>query len=568
MWRRQALCDLRRLDYVGRQGIKVAPCLEEERIGPPAIVDFAQPACAEMLFDHRSGQAGDAEPVEGHLKANGIVGGGHDADLGVPAAKMIIQLAMGDGAAGMGEDRVVRKVVRQDLAGRKPERRRGHPRIGRLPQLRGKSGLAVERTALKCQIKIVRGERLGEIGREIDRQLDVDVRKPRPHLDQERLKPSVGDKLADAEPEDPAIERVVICRSDEGLVGGKDCTGGGDKALAARRQADRSRIALHQAKAELLLKLGDPTRDVRLGRVQPLCRSAEGSEVGDCDEGLNMLEVGRHGARVARRPRKEKGGRRARRFLAFDSAFPEARDEVSLGDLAPLRKAAAASGSAGLLGAYGGKSVPTAIETVEASVLMPSLGGSADISLRHTSEFGSAEINWGFSWLSDQGGPLSIGGPKGPGASNVASLDLGIGGEVAPGTYVSINAQAAIVTPSAPALFNEISHITFDSLSATLQLASVGCKSDLLSLTVAAPPSVNFGTAQTTLPMVLSEGGIGYEDMTLNLAPQSRQIDLGVTYQRPLSENAELYLGAYGSENLSGGIGSNFSAVFAVQFQS
>lgn len=241
--------------------------------------------------------------------------------------------------------------------------------------------------------------------------------------------------------------------------------------------------------------------------------------------------------------------------------------EISGAHLAPLREGAVGDGSAGLLGAYGGKSVPTAIETIEASVLMPSLGGSAGISLRQTSEFGSAEINWGFSWLADKGGPLSIGGPKGPGASNVASLDLGIGGEVAPGAYVSINAQAGIVTPPAQALFNDISLITFDSLSATLQLASVVRESDLLSFTVAAPPSVNSGTAQTTLPMVLSEGGIGYEDMTLDLAPQSRQIDLGVTYQRPLSENAELFLGAYGSENLSGGIGSNFGAVFAVQFQ-
>ena len=106
--------------------------------------------------------------------------------------------------------------------------------------------------------------------------------------------------------------------------------------------------------------------------------------------------------------------------------------EISGAHLAPLREGAMGDGSAGLLGAYGGKSVPTAIEIIEASVLMPSLGGSAAISLRQTSEFRSAEINWGFSWLADQGGPLSIGGPKGPGASNVASLDLGIGGELRP----------------------------------------------------------------------------------------------------------------------------------------
>jgi subtilase-type serine protease len=240
--------------------------------------------------------------------------------------------------------------------------------------------------------------------------------------------------------------------------------------------------------------------------------------------------------------------------------------EISGANLAPLREGAVGDGSAGLLGAYGGKMVPTTIETIEANVLMPSLGGSAGISLRQTSEFGSAEINWGFSWLSDQGGPLSIGGPKGPGASNVASLDLGIGGEVAPGAYVSVNAQAGIVTPPAQALFNEISHITFDSLSATLQLASVGRENDLLSFSVAAPPSVKSGTAQTTLPMALSEGGISYEDMTLNLAPQSRQIDLGVTYQSPLSENTELFLGAYGSENMAGGRAPNFGAVLAVQF--
>ena len=240
--------------------------------------------------------------------------------------------------------------------------------------------------------------------------------------------------------------------------------------------------------------------------------------------------------------------------------------EISGADLAPLREGAVGDGSAGLLGAYGGKSVPTAIETIEASVLMPSLGGSAGISLRQTSEFGSAEINWGFSWLADQGGPLSIGGPKGPGASNVASLDLGIGGEVAPGAYVSINAQAGIVTPPAQALFNEISLITFDSLSATFQLASVGRESDLLSFTVAAPPSVTSGTARTVLPTALSEGGVGYEDLTLNLAPHLRQIDFGVTYQSPIADGVELYFGAFGTGDAEGRSLGNIGAVFAVEF--
>jgi glutaredoxin len=90
--RRQPLRDFRGLGYIGRQWIKVAPCLEEEGIRPPAIGDLAEPTRAEMLLDHRSGQAGYAEAVERHLQANGIVGGGHDADLGAEASEMIIQL--------------------------------------------------------------------------------------------------------------------------------------------------------------------------------------------------------------------------------------------------------------------------------------------------------------------------------------------------------------------------------------------------------------------------------------------------------------------------------------------
>ena len=239
--------------------------------------------------------------------------------------------------------------------------------------------------------------------------------------------------------------------------------------------------------------------------------------------------------------------------------------DVTGSDLAPLREAAAPASSS-LLGVYGGNTVYTFSEGAEVSVLLPLSLGSGGIALRQSSALAGTEVSWGFSWLSDQGGPVSIGGPKGPGASSVASVDLGLGGEVAPGVRLSVNAQAGLVQAPAHPLFTEISQIAFDSVSATLQLASVGRENDLLSFSVAAPPSVTSGTARTTLPMVLSEGGTGYENMTLSLAPQSRQIDFGVTYQSPIGDGAELYLGAYGSENMTGGSSENFGAVLAVQF--
>lgn len=240
--------------------------------------------------------------------------------------------------------------------------------------------------------------------------------------------------------------------------------------------------------------------------------------------------------------------------------------EIASGDLAAQRIASHTSNGTGLLGAYSGQMVDAANDGLWASVLLPSGDGSSGLSLSQSVRVGASEISVGLSWLSDRGGPLSIGGPGGPLASTVASLDLGISSEIAPGATIAFDAQAGLAHLPEMPLLTDVSQVGFDSLRATLRLTSVGRENDVLNFTLSAPPSVTSGTARTALPTVLAEGGVGYEQVSVSLVPQDRQIDFGVTYQSPIAAGTELLLGAYGSEYMGGDKGSNFGVIFAIEF--
>ncbi|HSG37984.1 MAG TPA: S8 family peptidase [Paracoccaceae bacterium] len=241
--------------------------------------------------------------------------------------------------------------------------------------------------------------------------------------------------------------------------------------------------------------------------------------------------------------------------------------EIASGDLAAQRIASHKSNGTGLLGAYSGQMVEAANDGLWASVLLPSGDGSSGLSLSQSARVGASEISVGLSWLSDRGGPLSIGGPGGPLASTVASLDLGISSEIAPGATIAFDAQTGLAHLPEMPLLTDVSQVGFDSLRATLRLTSVGRENDVLNFTLSAPPSVTSGTARTALPTVLAEGGVGYEPVSVSLAPQDRQIDFGVTYQSPIAAGTELLLGAYGSEYMGGDKGSNFGVIFAIEFE-
>jgi subtilase-type serine protease len=240
--------------------------------------------------------------------------------------------------------------------------------------------------------------------------------------------------------------------------------------------------------------------------------------------------------------------------------------EVASGDLSSQRVASQSFNTTGLLDAYRGQLVEVASDGLWASVLLPSGGGSSGVSLSRLAPVGWAEISFGLSWLSDLGGPLSIGGLNGPLASTVASFDLGLSREIGPGASIDFGAHLGLADLPETPLLTETSQVGFDSLSASLRLTSLGHENDVLSFTISAPPSVTAGTARAALPMILAEGGVGFEPTTLSLAPQERQIDFGMTYQSPIGGGAELFVGAYASENLAGGSRSNLGAVLAIEF--
>ena len=91
----------------------------------------------------------------------------------------------------------------------------------------------------------------------------------------------------------------------------------------------------------------------------------------------------------------------------------------------------------------------------------------------------------------------------------------------------------------------KISDLAFGSGGVSLDFADVLKTGDILSIGVERPSGIFSGEMTIALPV----SGAGYEDVSIDMAPEDRQTDFVLTWRAPLSGGAEVYAGYRGSEN-------------------
>lgn len=203
------------------------------------------------------------------------------------------------------------------------------------------------------------------------------------------------------------------------------------------------------------------------------------------------------------------------------------------------------NGRGAVFAEYGGANLSFQAGETELSVILPDAGGEAGLSVGRSIPAGNGSLYLGVNVTQDDGRLLPV-GPDGA-TSRLAALEVGFTQDTG-SAFWSLGggigvADGSDMGPLAP------SSLTLNSLRAEVGQRDVLAKGDRLSLSLAMPMAVVSGRAEIALPRTRAAGGIVYDPVAIDFAPESREVNLSLVYGREIAEGADLVLGAIQSFN-------------------
>ncbi|MFO1176347.1 MAG: S8 family peptidase [Paracoccaceae bacterium] len=234
-------------------------------------------------------------------------------------------------------------------------------------------------------------------------------------------------------------------------------------------------------------------------------------------------------------------------------------------------------GSASLSGqpfaAFQGRTVavldPTGSFT--ASVLMPDRGSaeqSYGIDVKQALTDGATRLDLGLKLTHDGGSVMGFGrADDGGGGTQMASLELGLTQDIGRGGFVTLSGEVGLASLGSQAALSDVSQAVFNSVNLDIGQHDMFTDGDRLSLGVGMPVAVTSGSARLVVPVVHDLGTSSFDSVGLDLAPEHRQVNLALTYQRPLAEGSELMLQLVHADNFGNRAGqSDLAGLVAMQF--
>lgn len=197
---------------------------------------------------------------------------------------------------------------------------------------------------------------------------------------------------------------------------------------------------------------------------------------------------------------------------------------------------------------FGGNTVslsaPDGLST--ASVLLPQPGGdSAGVNLTRALTEGSTRLELGLKLARDNGQVMSLNGD----GANMASVSLGLTQDFGANAFLALSGEVGISDLGGATALGTSGSARFDSAALTLGRSNVLAKGDRLTIGVAMPVAVASGETTLDLPVYREAAAAGFAPVAIDLAPDSRQLDLEVSYQAALSEGLEMKLSVAHSDN-------------------
>jgi hypothetical protein len=183
------------------------------------------------------------------------------------------------------------------------------------------------------------------------------------------------------------------------------------------------------------------------------------------------------------------------------------------------------------------------------TVLAPSASdGSFGLSLSRRIGGDALGIDVGMKVAHDGGSVIGFGTRSGQTGSNLAALTLGLTADSGT-SFLTVGGEMGIADLASPDTLTRAGSARFNSVGLSLGGRDVLTGGDRLSVDVAMPVAVSSGAASMVVPVAMAAGTIESRSIAIDLAPSARQVDVGVTYQAPLGDRAELLVGLLHSEN-------------------
>lgn len=160
----------------------------------------------------------------------------------------------------------------------------------------------------------------------------------------------------------------------------------------------------------------------------------------------------------------------------------------------------------------------------------------------------ASKLSLGLSYIGEQGGVLGMGDGASFGfgdSGNLATVHLGIDQQLSETVALFGRLEYGSASPGgdAGALVTSVGSINYSGFALGTSLTGLVASNDSLSFSLSQPLRVETGTARFSLPSArTADGEIVRREVSADLAPAGRQLDLGLSYKTPI-QNGQLQIG-------------------------
>lgn len=203
-----------------------------------------------------------------------------------------------------------------------------------------------------------------------------------------------------------------------------------------------------------------------------------------------------------------------------------------------------------------------------AEVMMsPGDDGDFGLSVSQLVGQGPTQLEVGLKMARDSGSMMGF-GAGGDAAAAMMSVELGMSQDLGGDGFLTLAGEFGLADLGTDSTFAQSSSASYNAMTVEFGKRNAFTADDRLALTVGLPVVVTGGSATAVLPVANSLGHASYAPVAIDLSPQDRQLDIGLTYQTPVTDDVELMAQLLHSDNFGNVAGAtDTGALLALSFR-
>jgi hypothetical protein len=187
-----------------------------------------------------------------------------------------------------------------------------------------------------------------------------------------------------------------------------------------------------------------------------------------------------------------------------------------------------------------------------ASVLVPQDGSQAmGVAVSQALLDGPTRLDLGLKLARDDGGLMSLDGDS----ADMASITLGLTQDLGGGAFLALSGEVGMTDLGGDTQLGDPGSARFDAMKVTLGQSGLLTPGDRFTVGIGMPVAVASGHTDVTLPVQGKEGA-SFRQVSVDLAPEDRQLDLEFGYQTALSDGLEMKLSLLHSDSFGNRAGA------------